>query len=289
MRMKSIKSILWLLLLLLAVAGCGSDDDDDPVRPVVRDFSLPLLYHKVQGTSATASKSSCDITLNTETLALSMTFNIDGGAVPVTTTATRDDERGNFFTFNDVSGGRITGLTGALDLNEQALVARFTLDGNTTVHTTLPGVYFTSTAMSMTASGGATWSVPNAIFQFDINPALDTAMVTFGPFTANDRGLYFNTMRAFRARVAVTPAGYTITGTGLTTWADYRTTTAADGTRTLRTTDYRLDNVNVSIDLGESAMAGHFDIAHTTTDPDTRAVTVDYKYETSVSGKFYKD
>ena len=105
----------------------------------------------------------------------------------------------------------------------------------------------------------------NVMYQFDIAPASNSAIIkVMGIVHAKDVK-YFNSITATNVPITVTPNGYTINGENLKTSAYYRTYVDSTGSVVSQTDKYPFKTFNATIDLANDHLDANYMIGASAT------------------------
>ena len=244
------------ILLLIAMTGVlmgaiSCSDDDEPKRgDGVFTVNTAMVNHMVQtgsdaviGISSTHNKlvidtvkhkASLELNYNDSThnklvidtvkhkASLELNYNDGQGDKQLKLDdLTATPKRLGFYVLTSASYGSFSGY---VDFNEGSMRYSYTTTGGIRVISTTPEVFFLKTENTITYDDTTkSNTMENVMYQFDIAPASNSAIVkVMGIVHAKDVK-YFNSITATNVPITVTPNGYTISGENLKTSAYYRT------------------------------------------------------------------
>ena len=252
---KDMKKILFLIAMTGVLMGAIScSDDDEPKRgDGVFTVNTPMVNHMVQtgsdaviGISSTHNKLVIDTIKHKATLELN--YNDGQGDKQLKLEdITATPKRLGFYVLTSASLGSFSGY---VDFNEGSMRYRYTTTGGIRVISVTPEVFFLKTQNTITYDDTTkATTMENVMYQFDIAPATQTAIIkVMGIVHAKDVK-YFNSITANNVPFTVTPNGFTISGENLKTNAYYRTYVDSTGSVVSQTDKYPFKTFNVTIDL----------------------------------------
>lgn len=279
---KEMKKLLLLIATigaLLAAVSCS--DDDEPKRgDGVFTVNTSMINHMVNtgsdaviGIAMTHNKLVLDTVKHKASLELN--YNDGQGDKQLKLEdITATPKRLGFYELTSASYGSFKGY---VDFNEASMHYSYTTTGGIRVISTTPEVFFLKTQNTVNYDDTtATSSTENVMYQFDIAPATNTAIVkVMGIVHAKDVK-YFNSITANSVPVTVTPNGYTISGENLKTSAIYRNYVDSTGSVVSQTDKYPFKTFNATVDLVNDHMDANYMIGSSATVTATGSTYPDY-------------
>ena len=266
------KKILVLIasvaMLSFAITSCG---DDEPARRGNGVFTVntSMFNHivntnngQVLGISSTHNKLTIDTVHHTANLELTYddgtehTVKLEGiKAMP---------KRLGFYALSG-NNSQVKELTGYVDFNEGAMRYAYTTADGIRVVSMTPEVFYLKTNTVLTYDDTTkSNTVGDAMYQFDIIPASQTANVKVMQLTYAKEFKYFENITSNGVAFTVTPTGFTISGTGLKTTATYRTMMDSTGHNRKTTDKYPFKTFNAVVDIVNDTLDANFTIGGAT-------------------------
>ena len=249
--MKKILLLIAAVGLIMSAISCS--DNDEPQRgDGVFTVNTTMVNHMVNtssnqvlGISTTQNKLVIDTVNHKATVELRYD---DGQGVKtlylsdIKATA----KRLGFYELTSTSDGSFSGY---VDFNEGSIRYRYTTGGIRVISTT-PEVFFLKTQNTITYDDTTqATTMENVMYQFEIAPATQTAIIkVMGIVHAKDVK-YFNSITANNVPYTVTPNGFTISGENLKTSAYYRTYVDTTGSVVSQTDKYPFKTFNATVDM----------------------------------------
>jgi len=263
------------ILLLIAMTGVlmgaiSCSDDDEPKRgDGVFTVNTAMVNHMVQtGSDAVIGISSTHNKLVIDTVkhkaSLELNYNDGQGDKQLKLDdLTATPKRLGFYVLTSASYGSFSGY---VDFNEGSMRYSYTTTGGIRVISTTPEVFFLKTENTITYDDTTkSNTMENVMYQFDIAPASNSAIVkVMGIVHAKDVK-YFNSITATNVPITVTPNGYTISGENLKTSAYYRTYVDSTGSVVSQTDKYPFKTFNATVDLSNDHLDANYMIGASAT------------------------
>ncbi len=268
---KDMKKILFLIAMTGVLMGAIScSNDDEPKRgDGVFTVNTPMVNHMVQtgsdaviGISSTHNKLVIDTIKHKATLELN--YNDGQGDKQLKLEdITATPKRLGFYVLTSASLGSFSGY---VDFNEGSMRYRYTTTGGIRVISVTPEVFFLKTQNTITYDDTTkATTMENVMYQFDIAPATQAAIIkVMGIVHAKDVK-YFNSITANNVPFTVTPNGFTISGENLKTNAYYRTYVDSTGSVVSQTDKYPFKTFNATIDLAGDHIDANYMIGSSAT------------------------
>ncbi len=252
---KDMKKILFLIAMTGVLMGAIScSNDDEPKRgDGVFTVNTPMVNHMVQtgsdaviGISSTHNKLVIDTVKHKATLELN--YNDGQGDKQLKLEdITATPKRLGFYVLTSASLGSFSGY---VDFNEGSMRYRYTTTGGIRVISVTPEGFFLKTQNTITYDDTTkATTMENVMYQFDIAPATQTAIIKVMSIVHAKDVKYFNSITANNVPFTVTPNGFTISGENLKTNAYYRTYVDSTGSVVSQTDKYPFKTFNATIDL----------------------------------------
>lgn len=279
---KDMKKILLLIAtmgILMGIVSCS--DDDEPKRgDGVFTVNTPMINHMVNsgsdaviGISATHNKLILDTVKHKASIELN--YNDGNGDKQLKLEdLIATPKRLGFYELSSPSYGSFSGY---VDFNEGSMRYCYTTTGGTRVISTISEVFFLKTQNTVTYDDTtATSSTDNVMYQFNIEPASNTAIVkVMGIVHAKDVK-YFNSITAASVPFTVTPTGYVFSGENLKTTAIYRNYVDSTGSVVSQTDKYPFKTFNATVDLANDHIDANYMIGSSATVVATGKTYPDY-------------
>ena len=250
--MKKILLLIAAIALLGAVVSCS--DDDEPKRgDGVFTVNTPMVNHivnintgEVLGLKATHNKLTIDTVKHKASIELNLS---DGNSALKLNDLTATPSRLGFYVLKSPSNSQFSGY---VDFNESSMRYTYTTGDGLRVISTIDEVFFLKTQTTVTYDDTtAASSQENVMYQFNLNPSQQTAIVKVMDIVhAKDLKRFIN-ITATSVPVTVTSNGFTITGDNIQTNANYVAHMDSTGTSSgYKSTDkYPFKEFNANIDL----------------------------------------
>ena len=263
------KKLLLLIAALGVLVGTVSCGDDEPRRGdgvfTVNTAMINHIYNmhtdQVLGVTNTHNKLVIDTIKHIASLQLS--YNDGSDKILRLDDLTAKPKRLGFYVLSSASDNTFSGY---VDFNEGAMRYRFTTADGIRVISTTPEVFFLKTQNTITYDDTTqATTMENVMYQFEIAPATQTAIIkVMGIVHAKDVK-YFNSITANNVPYTVTPNGFTISGENLKTSAYYRTYVDTTGSVVSQTDKYPFKTFNATVDMAGDHLDANYMIGASAT------------------------
>ena len=286
--MKQFALYVACLAMLLSMSSCG---DDGPEMDRQRDVTMTVkaLTHVVNTSTHAATLTmdeenvvlvrqrvlTADFTLRATIDGRKQTFTVTG--VPLSRVENQDYR----YTFANASGGGVSNLHGMVDLSDQVLMVHYDVAGHH-VNSAITDVFFAQTGVKFNYSDGSSTTAANSFWTLKVYHATDSANVivndlkidrdTVVEYVTDKSGKrtevrkrgsrIFTSLNGFRADVAPTAEGFTVTGVQLSSVATYGDGDHVAGGSSKQTEDYLLRDVNLNVNMEAGRLDGTLVIRH---------------------------
>ena len=257
------------ILLLIAAAGllmgtisCG-DDDDRPYRTVFT-VNTPMVNHMVNtvnGTVIGIDDTHNKLTLDTvkHTASLELNYNAGQGDMQIKIEdikATYDAKQGLYV----LTSPSYSSFSGYVDFGEGSMRYRYTTADGIRVISTTAEVFFLKTKNVITYDDTTkATSMDNVMYQFDISPTTNKAIVKVMGIEHAKEMKYFINITATSVPVNITANGYSIVGNDIPTNAVYRNLTDSTGVPTTKSSDkFPFKTFDANVDLANDSLIINF-------------------------------
>jgi len=277
--MKKILLLIAAVGILMGAVSCG--DDDEPKRGdgvfTVNTSMINHIYNPhtdlVLGVSSTHNKLVIDTVKHKATLELNYNDGQGDKMLKLDDLSATAKRLG----FYELSSPSHNAFSGYVDFNEGSMRYTYTTDEGLRVISTIPEVFFLKTENTVTYDDTtATSTTDNVMYQFNIEPASNTAIVkVMGIVHAKDVK-YFNSITAASVPFTVTPSGYSFSGENLKTNAIYRNYVDSTGSVVSQTDKYPFKTFNATVDLVNDRLNANYMIGASATVAATGRTYPDY-------------
>ena len=259
--MKKLLLLIAAMGILMSVISCS--DNDEPKRgDGVFTVNTSMINHMVNtgseaviGIAMTHNKLVLDTIKHKASVELNYNDGNGDKQVKIEDIAATPKRLG-FYELTSPSYGSFKGY---VDFNEGSIRYRYTTTGGIRVISTTPEVFFLKTQNTVTYDDTtATSTMENVMYQFDIAPATNTAIVKVMGIVHVKDVKYFNSITANSVPVTVTPNGYIISGENLKTNAIYRNYVDSTGSVISQTDKYPFPTFNATVDLVNDHLDAHY-------------------------------
>ena len=250
--MKKIILLIAMMGLLMGVISCGNDE---PKRGTgvftVEDMMINHAYNtksdQVLGLSTVRNK----LTVDTKNRKANVEFKYNDGQGEKTLVLEDlivTPKGVGFFEFTSAS---VSTFSGYVDVNEESAMRFFytTPEGIRIISTT-SNVFFLNTHNTITYDDATKpTDMENVMYEFKIEPASKTAVVTVSGIEHAKDLKYFNSITAASVPFTVTANGFTFSGENLKTDAIYRNYVDSTGSVRSHTDKYPFKTFNATVDM----------------------------------------
>lgn len=278
--MKKILLLIAMTGALLAAVSCGSDDEPrrgDGVFTVnTTMFNHMTASDNVLGIATTRNKLVLDTVKHTASLDLSY----DDGTAHIVSLKdiTARPKRLGFYELSANATDQIKDFKGYVDFNEGAMRYCYTTASGIRIVSMTPEVFYLKTNSNVTYDDTtkATTGWENAMYQFDISPTTQTATIKVMHIVHAKDLKYFTNITTNNVPFTVTPNGFTIKGSNLTTTAQYRAYVDTTNSVIATTDKYPFKTFNATVDLVNDHLEANFMIGGSATVTATGRTYPDY-------------
>ena len=265
------RKILFLIAsvgLLMATFSCKDDDKEPDWRGGTRTIDWAMVNHIYNtvtgevGISDTHNK----LTINFDDGTASLELNYNDGSAK---TLLLDDLKATQtqLYFYELTSPSNNNFKGYADFGEGGSMRYcYTTPDGLRIISTMPEIFFNRTWNVITYDDTTeATSMENVMYQFEIAPATQTAIIkVMGIVHAKDVK-YFNSITANNVPYTVTPNGFTISGENLKTSAYYRTYVDTTGSVVSQTDKYPFKTFNATVDMAGDHLDANYMIGASAT------------------------
>ena len=261
--MKKILLLIAVTSVLLGTISCGDDNDEPRRGNGVFTVNTTMFNHMSRGNNAlgiSTTQNKLVIDTVNHTASLELNYN-DGTARTVSLKdISAKPKRLGFYELTASPTSQVTAFKGYVDFNEGAMRYGYTTADGIRVISMTPEVFFLKTNSTVTYDDTtkATTGWENAMYQFNISPATQTATVMVMQIVHAKDLKYFNNITSNNVPFTVTPDGFTISGTDLKTTAKYRAYVDTTNSVVATTDKYPFKTFNATIDLANDKLDADF-------------------------------
>ena len=279
--MKKIFLLIAAAGMLMGAVSCGEEDEprrgDGTFTTTTTMFNhmVRVANGEILGIATTQNKLTFDTVSHTG--ALELRYN-DGSTHTVSLTDITGTPRG--LGFYELSSHAEPSFSGYIDLFEgPALRYRYTTADGIRIISMTPEVFFRKTHTTVTYDDTtATSTSESAIYQFNIFPASSTATIRVEKIVHDKDLKSFNYIMASNVPYTVTENGFTISGTNLSTRAEYIFYDVATGSSVKTTDKYPFKTFNATIDLVNDRLDATYMIGGSATATATGKTYLNYSF-----------
>lgn len=254
--MKKILMMIAAAGLILGVISCGNDEPsggNDKRGDGVFVVNTPMvnhLYNTVNGQVLGMSSTHNRLTLDTTNHKASLELNYNDGNGDKTIRLddlTATPKRLGFYELRSPKDSKFSGY---VDFNEASMRYRYTTADGIRIIATIADVFFLKTRSVITYDDTTkATTIDNAIYQFTLSPTTSNAVVKVMDIVHAKDLRRFISITAMSVPCTVTPNGYSLTGTNLSTSALYKAWTDSTGYNTKTTDKYPFKTFDANVDL----------------------------------------
>ncbi len=283
--MKKILLLIAMTGVLMGIISCSNDDE--PKRgDGVFTVNTPMVNHlysihadQALGMAATHNK----LVLDTVKHKASLELNYNDGQGDKTlkfNDLSATPKRLGFYVLSSPSDNSFSGY---VDINESSIRYRYVTAEGIRVISTTPDVFFLKTHNTVTYDDTTKATViESSMYQFGIVPSSKTATITVMSIVHAKDNKFFNNIIAKNVPYTVTPNGFTINGSNISTTATYiarydSSAVIPGVTPSVKTTDeYPFKTFNATIDLANDNLNANYMIGGSATVAATGRTYPDY-------------
>lgn len=223
--MKKILLLIAAFALLGAIVSCSSDDEPSKRGDGVFTVNTTMINHMSnpqsdQGLGASTTHNKLTIDTVNHKASLELSYNDGNGdkTLKLSDLVAKPKRLG----FYELSSPSYSSFSGYVDFNEGSMRYRYNTEGGMRVISVTPEVFFLKTANTVTYDDTTKETkMENVMYQFEMAPASNTAIVkVMGIVHAKDMR-YFNSITAAGVPYTVTTNGFAIDAENLKTNAIY--------------------------------------------------------------------
>ena len=260
--MKKILTVIAVIALLMGTISCN----DEPKRGdgvfTVNTLMVNHIVNINNGTVLGIANTHNRLTLDTVNHKASLELRYNDGSDK---TASLSDikataKRYGFYELTATGNAQVKDFKGYVDFNEGAMRYTYTTTDGIRVISTIPQVFFLKTHNKITYNDTTKpTSMENVMYQFEIMPANQTAVVKVMDIVHAKDVKHFYNITASSVPMTITPNGYSFSGQNINTIATYRSWTDSIGTPKTTTTDaYPFKTFSATVDLVNDTLVTNF-------------------------------